>query len=268
MEQSFTAKDVQRLRQMTGAGMLDCKEALSATAGDVDAAARRLREQGKAALAKRSDRQAEQGVVALVIEADGARAAALVELRCETDFVAKSSDLVVLADDLAALVAAKGEEAIAERQADVDKLAAVLKENVSVGRVVRFAASEGSSLDGYLHIQNDRGVNGVLVELEGGSPQLAHDVAVHIAFARPAYLSVQDVPEAEVEAEREMLTTMSLNEGKPEAALAKIVEGRLRSWFKERCLLEQPYVRDEKQTVAQMLGSARVLRFAQIVVGS
>lgn len=260
---SYSAKDVQRLRQLTGAGMLDCRQAIEDAAGDFEAAVKLLRERGKTAMGKRLDRQTNQGAVAMVVD----RASALVELRCETDFVAKSPDFVQLADALAELVVARGEAATAERASEVEALAVSLKENISLGRVVRFDPAEGSVVDGYLHMQNDRGVNGVLVELAGGDRRLAHDVAVHIAFARPEYLSRDDVPPEVLSGERATLEAISRNEGKPEAALPKVVEGRLTGWLKERCLLEQPYVRDEKRTVADLLGPARVAGFAQVVVG-
>ena len=261
---SFTAKDVQTLRQATGAGMMDAKKALEENDGAMEEAAQWLREKGLASSAKRSDRESSQGAVA--VETSGA-AAAIVELRCETDFVAKSTDFVELVEDLAKLVAAKGEEAVAERQDELDKLKVTLKENIQLGRVVRFAGSGGSVTDSYLHVQNGRGVNAVLVEVEGGSQELAHDIAVHVAFARPAYLSRDEVPEQLVAEERATLEAISRNEGKPEAALPKIVEGRLNGWFKERCLLEQDFVRDEKQSITQLLGSAKISRFAQVVVG-
>ena len=260
---SYTVKDVQRLRQLTGAGILDCKRALEEAEGDLEAAGKVLRERGKAAAGKRADRENSQGAVAMVIDGP----AALVELRCETDFVAKAPEFVTLVQELAALVAAKGETAVEERRSDIEGLRATLKENVELGQVVRFDPVAGAVVDGYLHSQNDRGVNGVLVEVADGPRSLAHDVAVHIAFARPRYLSREDVPEEEVAAERATLETLSRNEGKPEAALPKIVEGRLTGWFKERCLLEQAYVRDEKRSVAELLGTARVTRFAQVVVG-
>ncbi len=261
---SYTAKDVAALRQMTGAGMLDCKNALEDAEGDVDKAAQILREKGLAGAAKRSDRQASEGAVAAVRSGD---AAAVVELRCETDFVAKAEDFVSLANELAALVAAKGEEAVSELNDEVDRLRATLKENISVGRVRRLVAESGQVVDTYLHLQAGRGVNAVAVLLDGGSEELAHDLAVHIAFAKPAYLTREEVPEADVAAERATLETISRNEGKPEAALEKIVEGRLTGWFKDRVLLDQAYVRDEKQTIAGMLGSARIVSFAQVVVG-
>jgi len=157
---------------------------------------------------------------------------------------------------------------VAERSDEVDRLRTTLKENISVGRVVRVEAVGGEVLDTYLHQQAGRGVNGVIVEVRGGSPELAHDLAVHIAFAKPMYLRREDVPEADAAAERATVEEISRNEGKPEAALAKIVEGRMGGWYRERCLLEQPYVRDEKQTIATLLGPAEVVRFAQVVIGS
>jgi elongation factor Ts len=259
----FSAKDIQALRRETGAGMLDAKRALEEAKGDVEKAKLWLREQGLASSGKRSGRASSQGAVSVVVDGPGG----IVELRCETDFVAKSPEFVNLVDELAQLVASKGEDAVADRHADVEELNVTLKENISVGQVVRFVPAEGAILDSYLHVQNDRGVNAVLVEMEGGTSDLAHEVAVHIAFARPAYLSRDEVPASEVEAERATLESISRKEGKPEAALPKIVEGRLTGWFKERCLLDQPYVRDEKQTIAQLIGGARVTRFAQVVVG-
>jgi elongation factor Ts len=261
----YTAKDVSALRQMTGAGMLDCKNALEECAGDMEEAAKLLRMKGLAGAAKRSDREASEGAVAAARSGD---AAAVVELRCETDFVAKADEFVALADELATLVAAKGEEATGEVADEIDRLRATLKENISVGRVRRLVAEAGQVLDTYVHQQAGRGVNAVAVVLEGGSEELAHDIAVHIAFTKPAYLSRDEVPETEAAAERTTLEQISRNEGKPEAALDKIVEGRMTGWFKERVLLDQSYVRDEKQTIAGMLGSARIVSFAQVVIGA
>ena len=262
---SFTAKDVQALRQATGAGMMDCKRALVEADGDQESAKRWLREQGLAGAAKRSERDASQGAVALAVT--GANAA-IVELRCETDFVAKADGFVALVDELAQLVAAKGDGAAAERADVVDDLKTTLKENISVGRVVRFELGSDSVVGSYLHVQAGRGVNAVLVEMRGGSEELAHDIAVHVAFARPAYLRRDDVPAAEVDEERATVEQISRNEGKPEAALPKIVEGRMNGWFKERCLLEQAYAKDEKRSVADVIGGAEVLRFAQVVIGA
>jgi elongation factor Ts len=261
----YTAKDVATLRQMTGAGMLDCKNALEEANGDLDEAAQILRLKGLSGAAKRSDRDASEGAVAAVRSGD---AAAVVELRCETDFVAKSDEFVALTDELAALVAAKGEDAVGELSDEIDRLRTTLKENISVGRVRRLVAESGQVVDTYLHQQAGRGVNAVAVVIEGGSDALAHDIAVHIAFTKPTYLSRGEVPQADIDAERATVLEISRNEGKPEAALDKIVDGRMNGWFKERVLMDQAYVRDEKQTIASMLGSARIVAFAQVVIGA
>ncbi|MEY2477124.1 MAG: elongation factor Ts [Actinomycetota bacterium] len=261
----FTAKDVQRLRQVTGAGMMDAKNALVETKGEFDAAAKLLRERGLAQTGKRADRENAQGAVAVSVND---KAGAIVQLRSETDFVAKSPDFVKLAQELADEVAEKGDGAAKARQQDVDDLKVTLKENIELGDVVRFEAADGAVIDSYLHIQNDRGVNAVLVELQGGTKEQAHDVAVHIAFARPEYLTREDAPADAVAAARDELEAISRNEGKPEAALPKIVEGRMNGWYKDRVLVDQSFAKDEKQTVAQVLGDAKVNRFAQVVIGS
>jgi elongation factor Ts len=261
----FSAKDVQTLRRQAGVGMLDAKRALEETGGVMDAAIQWLRVKGLAKAGAREGRDASQGAVAAVRQGTSA---AIVELRCETDFVAKSPEFVSLVDDLAALVAAKGEDAVSERQDEIDQLRTSLQENISLGRVVRMESAEGQVLDTYVHQQSGRGVNAVIVLLQGGTQELAHEVAVHIAFARPQYLRREDVPAAEVAAERATLEQISRNEGKPEAALPKVVEGRMNGWYRERVLLEQPYVRDEKRSISDLLGSARVVQFAQVVVGT
>lgn len=260
----ITAKDVQRLRQATGAGMLDCKKALEATGGDFDAAVRRLRETGVAQTAKRSDRATSQGAVAA---SSAGGAAALAELVCETDFVAKSPDVVNLVGDLAEAVATKGEGAADEFAKALDDLRITLKENINIGRIVRYEAPEGAVLDTYVHVQSDRGVNGVMVEVVGGDQGLAHEVALHVASMRPQWLSRDDVPAETVEAEREVQEAKTRNEGKPDQAIPKIVEGRLNAFFKDNCLLDQPWIKDNKQSIAQMLGGARITRFAQVEIG-
>lgn len=261
----FTAKDVQALRQLTGAGMMDAKRALEATDGNADEAAKWLREQGLGGVAKRAEREAGEGLVSLAVTDS---AGAIVELRCETDFVAKSPELVGLAEELAALVAKGGEQATSERDSELDNLRTTLKENINVGRVVRLEIGDSSTLGSYVHIQNQRGVNAVLVELRGGNPELAHDIALHISFAKPKYIRRDEVPEADVAEERATVEQIARNEGKPEAQIPKIVEGRMNGFFKEQCLVEQAFVKDEKQTVANLLGTVEVLRFAQVVVGS
>src|SRR5918998_820337 len=243
----FTAKDVQRLRQVTGAGMMDAKRALTEADGDFEAAKKRLQEQGLANMSKRDDRENTEGAVAL---ATSGTAAALVWLRSETDFVAKSPEFVKLANAVAEAVVAEGEEGTGRFEEAITELKVALKENIELGRVVRFEAGPDEVLDSYLHVQSDRGVNGVLVLLKGGSQEL--------------------VPESAVAEQRALLETQTRNEGKPEQALPKIVEGKLGGWFKRApggVLLEQPYARDEKITVATHLGSAEVVRFAQVEIG-
>ena len=260
----FTAKDVQKLRQLTGVGMLDAKKALEENGGDMDKSITWLREQGLASQAKRADRDASEGAVAI---GRSGRVASIVQLRSETDFVAKSDQFVAFVGELADLVATDGESALAAKADEIDTLKITLKENISVGQVFRIEAPPGGVVDSYLHLQAGRGVNAVVVALDGGSTDLAHDIAAHIAFARPTYITRDEVPESEVDAERETVEKIARNEGKPDAALPKIVEGRLNGWYKERVLLDQAYVKDEKQTIAALLGSASVTAFAQVVVG-
>ncbi|MDE3064348.1 MAG: translation elongation factor Ts [Acidobacteriota bacterium] len=262
---SITAKDVQALRQATGVGMMDAKKALEANGGDMAAATQWLRVQGLAKAAERATREAGEGAVAAVRDGN---VAAIVELRCETDFVAKSEEFVSLADEIAARVAAEGEGAVDQFAGRIETLLTTLKENISIGRVVRLVAGEGELVDTYVHMQAGRGVIGVAVVTRGASAEAAHDVAVHIAFGKPAYLTREEVPAEEVAAERATIEEISRNEGKPEAALPKIIEGRLNGWYKERVLVEQPFAKDDKQTVAQFLGGASIVSFAQVVVGS
>jgi elongation factor Ts len=269
---AYTAQDVKKLRDATGVGMMDAKKALDATDGDMDAASKWLLENGLAKAAGRTDRENSEGAVAL---GRAGRAASLVELKSETDFVAKSPDFIALVQAAADLVAADGESSIDSLKARMDELTISLKENIGWGRIVRIDPAEGNGFDAYLHIQNERGVNGVLVELAGGDDELAHQVALHISFSRPSVLSRDEVAAAEVAEQRQVLENATRNEGKPEAALEKIVEGKLTGWFKRvgqkgepgGVLLEQPWVHDEKLSVQQALGSAKIVAFAQVEIG-
>ena len=261
----FTAKDVQSLRQITGAGMMDAKKALTENNGDFEAAKQWLREKGLAKVAKLGDRENEQGSVAAVV--DG-QVGAIVQLKSETDFSAKADDFTSLVQAMADVVVAKGVDALSELNEELDALKIAKKENIEVGTVVRFEAVNGNILDSYLHLQDGRGVNAVLVEIEGGNKEMAHDIAVHIAFAKPPYLSRDEVPADQVEAERQALLEITKAEGKPEAAWPKIVEGRINGWYKERVLLEQSFVRDEKKSISDVLGNAKLVRFAQSYIGS
>ena len=260
----FTAKDVQALRQSTGAGMMDAKKALTENGGDAEAATKWLREKGLAKAGAREDRDNSQGTVA-VASVDAT--AAIAQLKCETDFVAKSDQFASLVQEIATIVAIEGEAAAEKKSHAIDDMKVVLKENIELGQVVRFEAAEGNVLDTYVHRQDGRGVLGVMVELAGGTVELAHEVAVHIAFTKPSYLTADEVPEAEIAAERETLEAITRAEGKPEQAIAKIVDGRVGAWLKERVLIDQPYVKDDKQTIAQLLGGASIVRFAQVSIG-
>jgi elongation factor Ts len=265
---AITAKEVQELRRRTGAGILDCRRALEKSGGNMDEAERLLREEGVISAAKRQSRERSQGAVAVVVHGDHKPVGALAMLECETDFVAKSPDFVSLVEEIADDLAVKGEDALGQFSDRIENLAVLLKENIALGRTVRFEAPEGAIIGSYLHLQNGRGVNSVLVEIKGADEALAHEIALHIAFARPEYLAREDVPAAQVEDFRKTAEAIAHNEGKPEAAMAKIVEGRLQGWYKERVLLDQPFVRDEQQSIGQVLGNAQVLRFAQAVIGS
>jgi elongation factor Ts len=265
---AITAKDVQELRKRTGAGILDCRRALEESDGDQVEAERLLRERGVISAGKRQHRDRTEGAVAVAVHGDGKAVGAIAMLECETDFVAKSPEFVSLVEELANELAAKGEEGLAQYSDRIENLALISKENIALGRTVRFEAPGSAIIGSYLHVQNGRGVNAVLVEISGVDEVLAHDVALHIAFARPEYVRREDVPAEQIADFRRTAEAIAHNEGKPQAALAKIVEGRLQGWYRERVLLEQPFVRDERQTIGQLLVGEELLRFAQVVVGS
>ena len=275
----FGAKEVAALRKQTGAGMMDCKKALEACDGDLMKAKDFLREKGLAGASKRAGRSADQGTVDVVH--DG-KVAALVEVNCETDFVAKGAQFKQLVADLVALVRAEGDDNIADKKfagstvgEELTGLSSTLGEKIELGRVARYESTDGV-LDAYKHIQNERGVIGVLVELGGvaadaKAAEVAHDLALHIASAAPRYVSRADVPESEIEHERQILEAQTREEGKPEQAIAKIVEGKLSGFFKQVVLLEQAFVRDNKMTITQLLESlgsdAAVTRFVRVKIG-
>ncbi|MGI9598939.1 MAG: translation elongation factor Ts [Acidimicrobiales bacterium] len=258
---AITAKEVQDLRKSTGAGMMDAKKALTAADGDFEAAVQILREKGLAKAATRLDRDNSEGLVAVAKDDTGA---ALVHLKSETDFAAKSDDFQKLAQELAELVLAKGPEAVAERDDAIEDLKLTVKENIDFGPVVRYEMAPSSVIDAYIH---GGGRSGVLVEAEGVEADVLHEVAMHIAFAKPSYLSRDEVPAEDIEKEREALLEITKNEGKPEAAWPKIVEGRINSWLGERVLLEQGLFGD-KETVAAKIGDGTITRFSLAQVGA
>jgi len=260
---AITAADVKKLRDATGAGMMDAKKALVEAEGDATKAARILREKGLTKVATLEDRENNQGAVAI---ATSGNAAALVELKSETDFSAKSDDFVATVRKLAEAVLADGVDAVEALADDIDTLKISKKENIVVGKVERFEAADGNVLDTYLHEQDGRGTVGVLLELSGADADLAHEISLHIAFAKPQGLSRDEIDPALVATATEGFEELTRKEGKPEQAVPKIVEGRMSSWYAERVLPEQGMFGD-KETVQQRLGSGEIVRFALAVIG-
>ena len=271
---SITAETVKQLRERTGAGMMECKRALVETNGDIEAAAELMRKQGLAKADKKAARVAAEGVIVLEKSADG-RSAAMVEVNCETDFVAREADFqsfsaavaeAALAanpasgEALAALKLASGETVDERRRALVAKIG----ENISVRRHATLSSS--GQLGAYRHGTRI----GALVAIEGGDAALAHDLAMHVAATNPAYLSVADVPADVVAKEREIETEKALAEGKPADIVAKMVEGRIRKTLNEKVLLGQPFVKDPDQTIEKLLKAAKaeVKAFRRFEVGA
>jgi elongation factor Ts len=267
---NFTAADVKRLRELTGAGMLDCKNALSEADGDFDKAVEALRIKGAKDVGKRAERATAEGLVA-------AKDGALIELNSETDFVAKNAEFQQVANDIVAAAAAS-------KAADVDALKAAKIGDKTVEQAIadlsakigeklelRRAAFFDGTVEAYLH---KRAADlppavGVLVEYSGNDSEAAHAVALQIAALKARYLSRDDVPEDVVTSERRIAEETAKAEGKPEQALPKIVEGRLNGFFKDAVLLEQPSVSDSKKTVKALLDEAgvTVTRFVRFEVG-
>lgn len=270
----ITAALVKELRERTGAGMMDCKKALTAVEGDMDKAIDFLREKGLAAAAKKAGRIAAEGVVGSFVSADG-KIGAIVEVNCETDFVAKTDGFEELVEKIAAHI-------VATKPADVEALlaseldgqtvealvtASVAKigEKISVRRFALYEAPEGV-VAAYIH---GGGKIGVVVELKGGNAELGKDVAMHVAAANPSYLERSQVPAAELEHEKEVLSEQAKNEGKPEKIIEKMVMGRINKYYKEVCLVDQEFVKDPDQTVGKLVkaAGAEVLAFSRFQLG-
>jgi elongation factor Ts len=273
---NFTIADLKALREQLGTGMVDTKKALEEADGDVEKATEILRLKGAKGNAKRADRSTSEGLV-VAREQDGA--VTLVELACETDFVAKNERFIALADKVADAVAAvkadSVEAALAASAGDktveqlISEEAAIIGEKVELRRV---RTVTGDSVEVYLHrTSKDLPPQiGVVVAYTGDDAATARSIAQHISFANPSYLSREDVPADAVEKEREIVTEISRNEGKPEAALPKIVEGRVSAFIKQVALLEQDYAKDNKLSVAQVAKDAgiTVTDFARFKVGA
>ncbi|MFD3445767.1 translation elongation factor Ts [Microbacteriaceae bacterium 4G12] len=273
---NFTAADVKTLRDRLGAGMMDSKNALVEADGDIEKAVEILRLKGAKGNAKRADRSTSEGLVAAQVN-EGT--ATLIELACETDFVAKGDRFVALADRVLAAVSAAGSDsAEAGNAASVDGRtvaeiigdeAAVIGEKIELRRV---ALVPGDNFAVYLHkTSKDLPPQvGVVVGYSGDDAETARSIAQHIAFANPEYLAREDVPADKVDAERKIVEEISRGEGKPEAALPKIIEGRLTGFFKQVALLEQDYAKDNKLTVSKVVAEAglTISGFARYKVGA
>ncbi|HWI30672.1 MAG TPA: translation elongation factor Ts [Microbacterium sp.] len=273
---NFTIADIKALREQLGTGMVDTKKALEEADGDVEKAVEILRLKGAKGNAKRADRSTSEGLI-VAREQDGR--VTLVELACETDFVAKNERFIALADkvaDAAAAVSADSAETALAAPAGAGTVetlisdeAAIIGEKVELRRV---RTLKGDAFEIYLHkTSKDLPPQiGVVVAYSGTDAETARSIAQHISFANPTYLSRDDVPAAEVDKEREIVTEISRNEGKPEAALPKIVEGRVNAFFKQVALLDQDYAKDNKLSVAKVADNAgiTVTDFARFKVGA
>ncbi|WP_426520786.1 translation elongation factor Ts [Diaminobutyricibacter sp. McL0618] len=273
---NISIADIKALREQLGTGMVDTKKALEEADGDLEKATEILRLKGAKGNAKRADRSTSEGLVAAK-ENDGT--ATLIELACETDFVAKGEKFIALADKVLDAVAASGattvEEGLAAPAGDktvadlISDEAAILGEKIELRRV---AVVTGEHFAIYLHkTSKDLPPQvGVVVGYSGDDAETARSIAQHISFANPEYLAREDVPAAAVENERRIVEEISRNEGKPEAALPKIIEGRLGAYFKQVALLEQDYAKDNKLTISAVLKDAglTVSGFARFKVGA
>lgn len=273
---NYTAADVKALREKSGAGMMDCKGALDEANGDIEKAFELLRLKGLKGVSKREGRTTSNGlIVARVTGGTGV----LVELACETDFVAKAETFVALADSVADAIAAAGatdvESGLAAKHGSATVADAIIDQAAILGEKVelrKVGSISDEAVDAYMHrTSKDLPPQvGVMLAYSGADAETAHDVAVHIAAFSPSYLSREDVPAEIVAKEREIAEETARNEGKPEAALAKIVEGRVNGFFKETCLLDQDFAKDNKQSVAKVLETAgiKVSAFLRYRVGA
>ena len=268
----ITAALVKELREITGAGMMDCKKALVECEGDKDKAIDYLREKGIAKAAKKAGRIASEGVVAAAVTADG-KTACIVEINSETDFVAKNENFQNLVKKIAEhIVACKPADmdALNASQMDGKTVADVMTEAVaSIGEKLslrRFEVytTEDGQLATYIHMG---GKIGVIVELSGGDETLGKDVAMQIAAAKPQCIGRADVDQEALAHEREVLRKQALEEGKPEKIVEKMVDGRINKYYKEVCLVEQECVKDSDKTIKDILAGVEVRRFARFEMG-
>ena len=270
----ITAALVKTLRERTGAGMMDCKKALSACEGDLDKAVDFLREKGLSQAAKKASRVAAEGAVAAYVSED-AKVGVIVEVNCETDFVAKTDDFQALAHTIAEHIAKtnpKDVEALKESTLEGKKVSdlvtekvAKIGENISLRRFVRYEVQEGL-VASYIHAG---GKIGVLVDLKGGDAALGKDIAMKVAATNPAYLNRTQVPADVLDHEKEVLAEQAKNEGKPEKIIEKMVIGRIQKYYKENCLVDQEFVKDPDQSITKLLkaNNADIRAYARFQLG-
>lgn len=258
----FTAKDVMKLREQTGAGMMDCKRALVDADGDMEKAADLLRERGIAKAAKRASKIAAEGVVYALVEG---KVGVLVEVNCESDFVAKGDKfkelVAAVAKQIAAVKPATVEELLASDMGGktvetfVQEQIAVIGEKISVRRFTVYE-SQGF-VETYIHMG---GTMGVMLDFAGNATEqaktVAHDVALHVAFSKPQYMTAAEVSQETLDKEKAILTQEVMNEGKPAAIAEKIVMGKLKKFYEENCLMDQKFIKDDKLTIAQLMKTA------------
>jgi elongation factor Ts len=289
---AITTADVKQLREMTGAGILDCKKALENANGDIEQAVDTLRKKGLATASKKAGREANDGIVKAVLSDDG-KVAAMVEVNCETDFVARTDDFQSFANALLNQVltqeSAVNAEALLESPfvdnpgntvaQQLTETIAKLGENMRVNKAARFGLGDSGMLDSYIHIG---GRVGVLIEVSGGDPvnadfvELTHDLALQIAAASPRYVSEDQIPAAEIEAEKVIFRAQVAEEKKPDNIKERIVEGKVTKWFSEITLINQEFVKDNSLTIAKLVqqkGKAmgkdlKIVRFARFELGA
>ena len=270
---AITAKDVMALREKTGAGMMDCKKALIDADGDMEKAGDLLRERGIAKAAKRATKVAAEGLVFALVEG---KKGVLVEINCESDFVAKGDKFKALVNDIAkqilAVEPADVETLLASNmngktvESFVQEATAVIGEKISVRRFTLYKTN--GFIETYIHMG---GTMGVMLDFDGAdsaeNKETAHNVALHTAFSKPAYLSADEVSAETIEKEKAILTQEVMNEGKPQAIAEKIVMGKIKKYYEDNCLLDQKFVKDDTVTIKQLLGKLTLNRFCFYVMG-
>ena len=274
---AFTAKDVMALREKTGAGVMDCKKALTDADGDMTKAAELLRERGIAKADKKASRIAAEGIVACYVEGN---VGVLIEINCESDFVAKNPRFTEIANEIAKVVVkanpadvqallASEIEGAANVEEYLKSQIAIIGEKIAVRRFTRYETA--GFVESYIHLG---GKLGVMLDMAGAADEtaksVAHEVTLQIAFTKPSYLTEEEVPTEVLKKEKEVLKQQAMNEGKPEAIAEKMVMGRIKKYYEENCLLKQAFIKDDKQTIAGLLkaaNNASINRFTFYVMG-